>query len=132
MTRRRRSTADGAARFLLAGARSGRLSASDFATIAALPQIDRRLAALGQPWDGSACLTCTEVHHPTRACRPADLVARSRGDWGASFAAALAVAVTPEPEHCHAGGASGCLAGEPDDVAFCDCTCGACAAVRAL
>lgn len=32
----------------------------------------------------------------------------------------------PEPDHCYAGGAGGCHAGEPVDVAFCECDCAGC------
>lgn len=55
-----------------------RLSKKDLLALSKLSNIDRRLAAVGQPWDGSACADCTEVHHPTQACRPADVIARAK------------------------------------------------------
>lgn len=53
-----------------------RLSKKDLLALSKLQGINRRLAAVGQPWDGSACAECSEVHHPTRCCRPAALAAK--------------------------------------------------------
>lgn len=85
-----------------------RLSRRDLAALAALPNINRRLAAIGQPWDGSACPECSEVHHPTQCCRPADIRAR--------FPQAAPVAA-PAPVHCH---------GAACDASGCDCSCDGC------
>lgn len=48
-------------------------------------------------------------------------------------------ATEPEPDHCYGGGTwdpstpeGGCHAGEPIEVAFCECECVKCNAVRAL
>lgn len=62
------------------------------------------------------------THYRCRAC----------GANGAAVTEAPAPSTDDEPTHCHGGGAAssggGCHAGEPVEVAFCECSCTGCAA----